>query len=94
MERPPEIWDAVPPRDDDVEDKFEDALLRMKLELFFECLALCISFIIRGDLIYVQVKEKIWSHIRRIQALGSALLGQKLTDLAFNLEVELNIGLI
>ena len=52
MERGPRIWDAVPLRDD-VEDKFEDALLRMKAESFFECLALCASFIIRGDINFV-----------------------------------------
>ena len=75
VERGPGIWDVIPLRDDDVEDKFEDVLLRLKVESFFECLALCASFIIRGDVIFVQVKEKIWSRIRGIQALGSDLLG-------------------
>jgi len=86
VERGPDIWDVIPLRDDDVEDKFKDALLRLKLESFFECLALCASFIIRGDIIFAQVKEEIWGLIRGIQALGSNLLGQRLTDLVTDLE--------
>src|SRR3954465_5291167 len=54
-------------------------------------LALCASFIIRGDLIFAQVKEEILSRIRRIQALGSALLGRRLTDLAFELKVAFDV---
>src|SRR4051812_27577599 len=43
------------------------------------------------DFIFAQVKEEIWSRIRRIQALGSALLGQRLTDLAFDLEIAFDV---
>ena len=64
-----------------MEDKFEDALLRLKVESFFECLALCASFIIRGDIIFAQVKEEIWGRVRGIQVLASDLLGQRLTSL-------------
>src|SRR5438270_3238632 len=85
-ERGAGIWDVIPLRDEDVEDKFEDALLRLKVESFFECLALCASFIIRSDIIFAQVKEEIWGRIHGIQALGSDLLGQMLTDLAFDIE--------
>src|SRR5438270_4869214 len=81
----PGIWDAIPPRDD-VADKFEDALLRLKMESFFECLALCASFIIRGDINFAQVKGEIWERVRGIQALGSDLLGQRLTDLVTDFE--------
>ena len=81
----PGIWDAIPPRDD-AADKFEDALLRLKVESFFECLALCASFIIRGDIIFAQVKGEIWERALGIQALGSDLLGQRLTDLVTDLE--------
>ena len=74
-----------PPRDD-VADKFEDVLLRFKVESFFEYLALCASFIIRGDIIFAQVKGEIWERVLGIQALGSDLLGQRLTDLVTDLE--------
>ena len=69
-----------------MEDKFEDALLRLKVESFFECLALCASFIIRGDIISAQVKEEIWGCVHEIKALGGDLLGQRLTDLVTDLE--------
>ena len=69
-----------------MEDKFEDALLRLKVESFFKCLGLCASFIIRGDIIFAQVKEEIWDRVRGIHVLGSNLLGQRLTDLVLNLE--------
>ena len=85
MVRGPGICDAIPPRDD-VADKFEDALLRFKVESFFEYLALCASFIIRGDIIFAQVKGEIWERVLGIQALGSDLLGQRLSDLVTDLE--------
>ena len=83
--RGPGIWDAIPVRDD-VADKFEDALLRMKVESFFEYLALCASFIIRGEIFFAQVKGEIWERVLGIQALGSDLLGQRLTDLVTDFE--------
>src|SRR4051812_43401240 len=58
----------------------------MKLESFFECLDLCVSFILRGDLVFAQVKGEIWGRIHEIQDLGSDLLSQRLTDLTFDLE--------
>ena len=39
----PGIWDAIPPHDDEA-DKFEDALLRFKVESFFEFLSFIIVF--------------------------------------------------
>src|SRR4051812_2887120 len=83
--RGPGIWDAVPPCDD-VVDNFEDALLRFKVESFFECLALCASFIIRGDVIFAQVKGEIWERVQGLQALGSNVLGQRLLDLVSDFE--------
>src|SRR5436853_4954689 len=80
------VWDVVPPRDP-LQDKFEDALLRLKVESFFECLALCIHFIIGGDITFAQVEVELWDRHRDIEALGSALLGRRIAYLIYDVEV-------
>lgn len=89
-ERGPGVWDVLPPRDL-TQDKFEDALLRLKVESFFECLALCIHFIIGGDINFAQVEAELWGRHRDIEVLGSALLGQRLAGLIHDVEVAFRV---
>src|SRR5436853_7915604 len=84
------VWDVVPPRDP-LQDKFEDALLRLKVESFFECLALCTHFIIGGDITFAQVEVELWDRHRDIEALGSALLGRRIAYVIYDVEVAFKV---
>ena len=89
-ERGPGVWDVIPLRDL-AHDRFEDALLRMKVDSFFECLALCIHFILKGDVTFTQVKGELWGRHCDIEALGSATLGRRLAGVIYDVEVAFKV---
>jgi len=61
------------------------------VESFFECLALCIHFIIGGDITFAQVEVELWDRHRDIEALGSALLGRRIAYLIYDVEVAFKV---
>src|SRR5437870_1489771 len=89
-ERGPGVWDVIPLRDL-AHDRFEDALLRMKVDSFFECLALCIHFILKEDITFAQVEGELWGRHHDIEALGSAILGRRLAGVIYDVEVAFKV---
>jgi hypothetical protein len=83
--RGPGVWDAVPLKDA-VPDTFEDALLRLKVMSFFECLALSIDFILGGDFGFPVVEGELRSRVSDISILGSTVLEDRLEDLLREVE--------
>jgi hypothetical protein len=88
VERGPGVWDAVPLKDA-VQDTFEDALLRLKVMSFFECLALSIHFILGGDFGFPVVEGELRGRVSDIGALGSPILEDRLEDLLREVEAAL-----
>lgn len=61
------------------------------MDSFFEYLALCVHFILKGDITFARVEGELWGQHRDIEALGSVILGRRHAGLIYDVEVALKV---